>query len=81
MNYMRNVPQETLELADKQFVEVFGRQVRRIRSDFFMNCISYGIACPFIDNDVDCTLGCNNSIFWVTEETYPKFLTARLTAS
>jgi hypothetical protein len=82
MNYMRNVPQETLELADKQFVEVFGRQVRRIRlEDSFMTCMPYGVACPFIDTDVDCTLGCNNNTFWVTEETFPKLLAARLAAS
>lgn len=81
MNYMRDVPQETLELADKQFVEVFGQQVRRIRSASFVTCNPYGIACPFSDNDVDCTLGCDNSTFWVTEETFPKLLVARLAAS
>lgn len=81
MNYMRDVPQETLELADKQFVEVFGQQVRRIRSNSFVTCNPYGIVCPFSSNDVDCTLGCDSRTFWVTEETFPKLLVARLAAS
>ena len=82
MNYMRDVPQETLELADKQFVEVFGRQVRRIRlEDSFATCMPYGVACPFSGNDVDCSLVCDNITFWVTKETFPKLLVARLAAS
>lgn len=79
---LRDVPQETLELADKQFVEVFGRQVRRIRlEDSFATCMPYGIACPFNDYDMDCSLVCDNITFWVTEETFPKLLAARLAAS
>lgn len=81
MYFMKDIPQETLELADKQFVEVFGQQVRRIRSNFFETCHPYGIACPFNGTEVNCMNGCENTIFWVTKETLPKFLTARLTAS
>jgi len=76
---MKDIPQETLELADKQFVEVFGRRVRRIRSDFFETCHPHGIVCPFSGAEVNCVDGCDNRIFWVTEETYPKFLARQLT--
>jgi hypothetical protein len=81
MYYMKDIPQETLDLADKQFVEIFGQQVRRIRSEFFAVCNPYGIACPFSGAEVNCMNGCDNSTFWVTEETFPKLLTARLAAS
>ena len=78
---MKDIPQETLELADKQFVEVFGQQVRRIRVEFFPTCFPYGIPCPFNDPATNCLNGCDNTVFWVTEETLPKFLAARLTSS
>lgn len=80
-NFMKDIPQETLELADKQFVEVFGQRVRRIRAEFFASCVPYGVKCPFSGAETNCMNGCDNTVFWVTEETLPKFLAARLTSS
>lgn len=81
MNYMKDIPPEVLAKAEREFVEIFGIRVMRIKHETGVaTCNPHGVTCPFnMRFGVSCAGGCDSFTSWITEEQLPKLLATRLT--